>query len=415
MRNISIKSHSSRLPKKRKIVIPIAGLKVGMEVVELDRPWIDTPFILEGITIRSLSDIDEIAKYCEHVYIETTESLWFDKKSRNLQRTQQRYPQVSAVNTNKQIKEATSLGAETRQLTRSFMDDVRLGRAINVKEINTTVSACVKSILQSPHALMWTTKLHNKDESEASHAVDVLMLAVSFGRHLGISEEDLNKLGIAGLLHDIGKVRIPKHILQSTDTLSRDELELLRSHPTIGRDILIAHTELHHSAADVAYCHHETFNGSGYPRKIKASGISDITRMIAICDIYQDISVDHCYKKGRSSLQAMKILYQLRGSTLDEKLVQEFISCIGLYPPGSIVELRSGEVGIVISSNHRYRHLPKVLVLLARNKTPRREIVINLAETVNIPLSENIIKDLLPNGAFGIRVENYIKNGLILG
>jgi len=399
---------------KRKITIPIAGLKIGMEVVELDRPWLETPFVLEGISIRSVDDIDEIAKYCEYVYIETTETQWLDLKNREIRKSKRQYSTGFGLACEKEYNTAFSLHSEAKQLTRSFMDDVRLGRAIDVKEVNTTVSACVKSILQSPEALLWMSKLRKKDKHEATHALDVSLLAISFGRHLGVSEVDLHNLGIAGLLHDVGKMRIPNQLLQKKTALTQEEFSELKQHPVYGRGILMSHPKIYHGAVDVAYTHHEALDGSGYPRKVKSPSIRDITRIISICDVYNDITSDHGYTKGRSSLQAMKTLYLQRGSRFDERLVQEFITCIGLYPPGSIVELLSGEVGIVISTNLKDRHLPRILILLSRNKSKRNEKVIDLARVDKNIESGNFIKNLLPNGAFGIRLESYVNSGLVL-
>ena len=399
---------------KRKIAVPIAGLKIGMEIVELDRPWLETPFILQNIIIRSVEDIIEVSKYCEYVYIETTNTQWLDHKSRDIKKSDHNYTSKLTSDCTVEFNNATSLHTDAKQLTRSFMDDVRLGRAIDVKQVKNTVSACVQSILRSPEALLWMSKLRKKDKHEASHALDVSLLAISFGRYLGVSEGDLHNLGIAGLLHDVGKMRIPNSILQKNSPLNEQELTELKQHPLFSRQILMSHPDLYHGAVDVAYTHHETLDGTGYPRKLKASGIRDITRIIAICDTYNDITSDQSYKKGKSSLQAMKAIYMQRGTKFDELLVQEFIACIGLYPSGSIVELHSGEVGIIISTNYQHRHLPKVLVLLCRNKSQRPEKVVDLAKSAESSKRNDFIKNLLPNGAFGIRVESYVNNGLVL-
>ena len=205
---------------KRKIAVPIAGLKIGMEIVELDRPWLETPFILQNIIIRSVEDIIEVSKYCEYVYIETTNTQWLDHKSRDIKKSDHNYTPKLTSDCTVEFNNATSLHTDAKQLTRSFMDDVRLGRAIDVKQVKNTVSACVQSILRSPEALLWMSKLRKKDKHEASHALDVSLLAISFGRYLGVSEGDLHNLGIAGLLHDVGKMRIPNSILQKNSPLN---------------------------------------------------------------------------------------------------------------------------------------------------------------------------------------------------
>jgi HD-GYP domain-containing protein (c-di-GMP phosphodiesterase class II) len=396
--------------------IPVTGLKIGMNVIELDRPWLETPFILQGFIINSMEDIDELSKYCEYVYIEQSEDGWLEAEERSASKK----PKATGINysnstSNKQeFNNANIAYTAARQITRSFMDDVRLGKGIDIKNVEATVSECVKSILRNPDTMMWMSKIRKKDEYTAEHSLNVGMLAITFGRHLGASEEDLNKLGIAGMLHDVGKMRTPIEVLNKEGQLDVNEFDIMKHHAQHGRDILMAHKKVHHSSVDVAYTHHEAIDGTGYPRKIKGSGITDFTRMVTLCDVYDAITSDRIYKTGRSSLEAMKILHQNRNSKYDDRLVSHFIECIGLYPPGCIVELRSGEAGIVISTNYRNRHLPKVLVLRDQKKMPQSERIFDLERIAKSDNNANLIKTVLPNGSLGIRIEEYIKKGLTI-
>jgi putative nucleotidyltransferase with HDIG domain len=404
-----------RTVKEKKIMqIPVAGLKVGMYVCELDRPWLETPFILQGFHIRSVEDIDEITKYCQSVYVELSEDSWLPATERGGLEArianQQKY--VNTSSRNSELGNAKSTHANARALTRSFMDEVRLGRGIDIKEVKATVSECVRSILRNPDAMMWMSKLRNKDEYTSEHSLNVGLLAITFGRHLGASEEDLNKLGIAGMLHDIGKMQTPIEILNKDSALTSDEFAVMQKHPIDGRDILMRHSNIYQGAIDVAYSHHENMDGSGYPRKIKASGITDFTRIISLCDVYDAITSDRSYKRGASSLNATRIINDQVGRKFDAKLAQQFIDCIGLYPPGSVVELHSGEVGLVISTNYRHRHLPKVMVLLGADKQPTTERIANLERSSAEKDTLQLIKNVLPNGSHGVRVEHYVQKGL---
>lgn len=393
--------------------IHVSGLKLGMYVCELDRPWLETPFILQGFKITDHKDIETIAEYCEYVYIETTEDQWLEQEERALLESSQPRTRAQPASNNKnEYHRAASIHSVARNLTRSFMDDVRLGRGIDLKEVKSTVAECVSSILRAPDTMMWLSKIRKKDDYTAEHSLNVGILAITFGRHLGASEEDLNKLGFAGMLHDVGKMRTPLEVLNKEGSLSNEEYDIMKTHAQHGRDILMAHKTIDHGAVDVAYAHHEALDGSGYPRNIKASGITDFTRIITLCDVYDAITSDRVYKSGRSSLVALKTLYNNRGTKFDDKLVTEFISCIGLYPPGSIVELKNGKVGIVISTNYRNRHLPKVMILRDEQKMPIRESVINLEQLARQGDELNIIKAILPNGSNGIRIEKYIEKGL---
>ncbi len=399
-----------------KTPIPVSGLKIGMYVTELDRPWLETPFILQGFKITSLEEIDTIAQHCEFVYIEGSEDTWLQAE----ERSQSDKPRARAIhytnsaNSQQEYGRAASIHDNARQLTRSFMDDVRLGQAINIKEVKATVSECVSSILRNPDGMMWISKIRNKDNYTAEHSLNVGLLAITFGRHLGASEEDLNKLGLAGMLHDVGKMRTPIEVLNKEDKFTSEEFAIMKHHAQHGRDILMAHKSVYHGAVDVAYSHHETLDGTGYPRKIKASGITDFTRIVTLCDVYDAITSNRVYKQGQSSLDALKILYENKGTKFDDKLVTEFISCIGLYPPASVVELHNGKVGIVISTNYRNRHLPKILLLRDENKMPIPEKVINLEQLAKTNDQHHMIKTVIPNGSHGIRIEHYIQKGLTI-
>lgn len=402
--------------EKKVMQIPVTGLKVGMYVRELDRPWLETPFILQGFPIRSVADIEEIAKHCQWVIVEVGEEAWRPAEERVLQEARIQRTQAQAPSTTRQaeLRNAKNTHQNARALTRSFMDDVRLGRGIDIKEVKATVSECVRSILRNPDAMLWMAKLRTKDSYTSEHSLNVGLLAIAFGRHLGASEEDLNKLGLAGMLHDVGKMQTPTDILLKESKLNDDEFNLMKMHAQHGRDILLSHQNIYHGTIDVAYGHHENLDGSGYPRGIKSGGITDFTRIVALCDVYDAITSDRVYKKGASSLNALKIIQDQTGKKFDVKLAQEFVDCIGLYPPGSVVELHTGEVGIVISTNHRHRHLPKVMVVRDAQKQPCQERVLNLEKVAASGAAEQLIKNVLPNGTHSIRVEAFVEKGLSL-
>ncbi len=393
-------------------VIPVSGLKVGMYVAELDRPWLETPFILQGFEIKSVTQIEEIAQHCQHVYVDESRDSWQGAEERvGLGQARKRIHAPPSAN-QKSYERARLAYHDAQQLTRSFMDDVRFGRGINIQAVKKTVSELVKNMLADPGAMMWMSKLRNKDEYTAEHSLNVGMLAINFGRHMKLSEEDLISLGIAGMLHDVGKMRTPLEVLNKPGKLEPEEFKQMMAHARNGRDILMSHRTVDHSAIDVAFTHHEMLDGSGYPRKVNAKSINDFTRMVTVCDIYDAITSERIYKKGQSSREALNILHQGRGKKFDQSLVDKFIECIGLYPPGSIVELGSGEVGIVISINYRHRHLPKVMIIRDAQKMPQREQVINLEKVAQAGNNDRLIKSVLPNGNHGVRIEHFIKKGL---
>lgn len=395
--------------------IPVAGLQVGMYVCELDRPWEETPFLIQGFRIKNRQNVDEISGYCDFVYIEITEQELIKYQEHKVVKARKKsnYP-TPPTPTSGSINSARTDYTKATALTRSFMDDVRLGRAINMKALENTVSDWAGSIIRCPEILSWVSKIRQKDTYTSDHCMNVGILGMVFGRHLGADVDEMKRIGLAGLLHDVGKMRIPDEILNKEGALTAEEYRVMCLHPKLGRDILIADKSAPHTAIDVCYGHHESLDGTGYPRKVPSSGISDLTRMITICDVYDAITSDRIYKKGQSSYEAVKVLYDNRGTKFDSQLVEEFIKCVGLYPAGSIVELRNREIGIVVSTNYVNRRLPKVLVVRGVNKRPCKEKIVNLQQLSEADDKQHMIHTVLPNGIFGIRIEKYIENGLML-
>ncbi len=400
--------------EKETFQLPADELQVGMFVCELDRPWLETPFILQGFEIQNQADIDALQALCTFVYVEKTAALAaYQLREREQQATQKQKRLPARKTSDAEFVHAKNLANEGKQLTRSFMDDVRLGRAIDVQTVEATVSGCVKSITHNPDAMMWLAKLRSVDAYTSEHSFNVGLLAITFGRHLGLAEEDLQKLGVAGMLHDIGKMRTPTEILNKEGGLTPEEFKIMREHTTHGRDILMAHKTVNANTVDVAFAHHETLDGKGYPRNVKGKGLSEFTKIVTICDVYDALTSERCYKSGKSSVEAFRILYGGRAKQFDENLVTEFIECIGLYPPGCIVELLNGHVGIVISINERQRRLPKVLIVTDEQKAMKGERIIDLSSVANNPTGRGyMIKAVLANGTLGIRVEDYVKRGL---
>ncbi len=399
----------------RQARISVQALKVGMRVVELDCPWTDTPFVFQGFRLENVQQIAEVAQYCREVVVEYDEDQWVPPTAHALPGTPARRlrPVVAHAPTVKAYESAARLQDDARALTRSIMDDVRLGRVINVKEIRSTVSAAVKNVIDSPDAVMWLSRIRHRDAYTSEHCVNVGLLAINFARHLGHGEEDLNTIGIAAMLQDVGKTLTPLEVLNKEGALTQEEFELMKAHTTEGRNILMAHRNLSHGPVDVAYGHHEALDGTGYPRKLKASGIPEMTRIVTLCDVYDAVTSDRCYRKGQPSLRGLDVLQRGRGSKYDERLVDEYVRCIGLYPTGSVVELVNGAHGIVLSTNYRNRHLPRVLLVRDEQHEPCAERVLDLQKLSGQGGMEGwLIRAVVPNGAHGIRVEEYVRRGV---
>ena len=395
--------------------IHISELKIGMYISKLDRDWLETPFLVQGFMVETLDDIDVVAEYCEHVWVDEVRDEWVPPEERAIGsfRPNKAARYINKLPAQEEHRKALGVYRESRRITKSLLDEARLGGVIDTQTAKETVNECVQSILRNPDALMWMSRIRDQDEYTAEHCLNVSILAIAFGRNLGMSEEELQKLGLCGLLHDVGKMRIPPEVLNKPGKLTDKEFKMIKAHTVHGRNLLMATPGVYNGVVDVAYSHHERIDGNGYPRKLKASGISDFSRIVAIVDAYDAMTADRCYAPAIPSTEALKIIFKDRGTHFDDRLALEFIKTIGLYPPGSIVELQNGLVALVLATNYRFKHLPKVIVVRDEDKQPTKEKVVNLTDTERGTLGKDfLINRVLKDGSHGIFIREYQEKGL---
>lgn len=408
---------SARAHGLHTVAVRVQSLKVGMFISALDRPWGETPFLLQGFEITNEQDIDELASHCKIVYVDTKASkvpVEIEKSANASASNDPNGRLRPSVSNDKEYSNAKSAHNNVKVLTKSLLNEVADGRAIDVKDVAHGVSDCVQSVMRNPDTMHWVSRMRNEDEYTSEHCMNVALLAITFGQYLGLSETDLQHLGFAGVVHDVGKMRIPTAILNKPGAFTEQEFAIMRKHTTIGRDILVAHKNMYAGVTDAAYAHHETLDGGGYPRNLSDSGITKFTRIITICDMYDAITSDRVYKKGRPSTEALGILYKLRGLKVDKKLTEAFIRCVGLYPLGSVAVMNNGEAGVVISANHKNRRFPKVMILRDKNKQICQQRVLDTLVEAQRKNNNLLINSVLPNGSFDIRIEKLIEDGLVL-
>lgn len=432
--------------------IDVSELRIGMHVVRLDRPWEETDFLIQGFIVQRQEDIHALQSQCKKVVIEgkvkNTEpemlsatdhqkreksrlSIFHGRKSqhdevkarrpdRNSQKQTsagQKVTYINKVGVEQEVRQAKGHYAEAKSVASSIMSGLRIGRALDLNKARTVVDDCVDSLLRNDDALLLLTKLKNKDEYTAEHCLNVSILSAAFGKKLGLLEEEIRTLGLCGLLHDIGKSKVPVDILQKPGGLTPEEYGIMQNHANWGRDMLMALPRVVHATVDVAYNHHERLDGKGYPRGLVDYQIPYFAKIVAIVDTYDAITSNRAYDKGRSSMEALEIIHRFRGSQFDPDLTREFVLMIGIYPPGSIVEMKSGEVAIVIASNPRNRRKPKVM--LVRDEKKQRTAKYRLLDLSRTPRNSagepfEIAKEV-PDGTYGIVLQRFIDNGLTLG
>lgn len=400
------------------IQIDVKDLKIGMYVSKLDRPWLETNFLFQGFELKTQADIEAVQKQCEFVFIDVSKQTQVPQYvARNSAYTgdylEKVQPPEKRSSFNQEIKKAEHIYRRTSSLVKSFMEEIQLGRPINAVAAKKAVAYCVDSILNSPDALMLMTQLKKRDEYTAQHSMNVCIYSIALGRQINLPVEELNHVGLCGMMHDMGKMLVPSEILNKPGRLTSEELPVMQSHTVKGWNLLLKTSGIYGGAIDVAHTHHERLDGSGYPRKLNAEQITPYARIVAIADMYDAVSSDRVYQKGRPHLEAIKILTDATGTHLDSGFTMKFIECLGIYPAGSIVELASGEVALVLEVNPKAKLKPKILILQDRLNKPCVEHMVDLAMVSQNPDGrQHAIKKVLRPAECGVDLLEYYHGGL---
>jgi HD-GYP domain-containing protein (c-di-GMP phosphodiesterase class II) len=360
------------------IRIHVYELRVGMWVSRLETLEKDSSFLFEQFDIKNKADIQAIQAVCDYVFIDVERQ----KRSHGSIPTGKSTAKQQ-LGFARSFDQAAQTYQNTSNLIKSVMDDIRFGNQLNVTAVKTAVSDCVDKVLENSDAMLLLTQLKNMDQYTSQHSLNVCILAILVGRELKLTIKELNDLGLCGLMHDIGKMKIPLEILNKPGKLEAEELVIMRRHAGFGRDILISARGIYPGAVDVAYSHHEHLTGTGYPRGVDKTALTLFTKIVAVVDTYDAITSDRVYQIGRPHLIALGILTKAMHAEFDSQIVTQFINCIGFYPQGNIVELSSGEIGIVVEQNTSNRLKPKILLLFDQHKNAINERILDMAMNIS--------------------------------
>lgn len=389
--------------------IGVNQLKIGMYVAQLDRPWLETPFLFQGFYIRDQDEIRELQAHCDYVYIlredtpgepkldlgtraRMTDGVSAERpaprgkrrfqlptvfrrsaRKRNHGDESPRYTEpgmfyAETETIENELKNATSIHDDAVVTVHEVMTNLKTSDKLDVQKLEAAVTPMVNSILRNPAALSCLVRLQKKDDYLYHHSLASLVWASILGRHIGLNHQDLNVIALGALLLDVGKTRLPDEILRKTEKLDDKELDLVRRHVQFGLEILNETPEVDPRVKEMVAHHHERYNGSGYPQGLKGSQVPVFARIAGIVDAYDAMITPRPYAEPMSSYEAFRKLRALADIEFQAELIDQFTQAIGVFPTGTLVELNTGEVAVVTKQNRVRRLRPEIMVIMGPEK-----------------------------------------------
>jgi HD-GYP domain-containing protein (c-di-GMP phosphodiesterase class II) len=354
--------------------VAVSQLRLGMYVNRLDREWLGTPFPLQGFYVTSPEDIELLHEYCNDVFIDVERQALHvvdgvrpqhASKADSLRQTVQYADSATLAEEAPRAREASDTAC---RVASQMLEDVRAGRKLSAETIDGAVRPVVASVLRNADAFFWISALLRRDSYIYSHAVNCSALAAALGRHMGFPEETLVSLATGGFLFDVGKAELPEEVLNAPDQLDKEVFWSVKKH--VESSLRIAEEAgIHdHDVMEMIATHHERFDGSGYPTGMLRTKIPLFGRMAAVIDSFDAMTSHRAYQKAMSRHEALQHLYRGHDQLYQRDIVEQLLQCLGIYPTGTLVELSSGEVGIVMAQNQSRRLRPRVMLLLDQDK-----------------------------------------------
>ena len=378
------------------------ALKPGMYVVSHGQGSFASPLVQVDKPILTRAHIDEyVPRDVEDVLIDTSIQISLLGQTRPVG-----VPITTGLG--EELPIAKRLYADALVHVKNFVDDVRRGTDIDYRKATPLVANFIESVFRNEAAAVTLFKLRGFDEYTYTHSINVSILAVLLGKHLGLDKPTLLKLGLAGMYHDVGKAKIPEGILNKPGKLTPGEFQTMKTHPLEGYNLMKGQEDLDPEILRAVVEHHERHDGSGYPRGLRDEGIGRFSRIIAVVDVYDALTSRRVYKDAMAPAKALGMMYQLRDRDFTPNAIENFIRCVGVFPVGSFVRLSGGEFGIVAGTNALRPTRPEIKVVLDARMRPQLPRVLDLEAVENTPQAQDIAEVLNP-ADFKIDIERFFE------
>lgn len=370
--------------------VRVGQLREGMFVHKLVGSWLEHPFWRTSFIIKQRKDIDAMrASGIAEVWIDTDKGLDVAAEapgdSQGLAPGQEAMtsaagsPAPPRVPMGEEVASAKKIYVKSRHIVRSLFSEARLGRVIDTGSAEDLVDEISRSLQRNPWALISVARLKTADEYTYMHCVAVCTLMMALARQLGLDERETREAGLAGMMHDIGKARMPLEILNKPGRLTDEEFAVMRQHSEEGHRMLLETGSSGEIALDVCLHHHEKMDGTGYPHTLPGERISLHARMGAVCDVYDAVTSNRPYKQSWDPTEALRRMATWAGH-FDEHIFHAFVKSVGIYPVGSFVRLESGLMGVVVEQGEASLLQPRVKTFFsARSRAYVLPKIIDLA------------------------------------
>ncbi len=337
-------------------IIKIEELKIGMFINDFNCSWLDHPFYTNSLKITDETMLQKVFNAgIRELFIDTDKGL--DTAQAEDTQAQPAQPRKTArpkkkkkvITVGSEINRAIEIKKEARQTITSMMDDIKSGEQVNPDQAENVVENIMTSAFRNQDALISLLRIKSADEYTYMHSISSCVLLVSFSKYLGLDTKLIREVAIGGLLHDIGKMKVPDEILNKPGKLSESEYEVMKKHVAYGLEIIEQTDGVSQISRDILSQHHERLDGTGYPNGLKGTENSKFGQMAAIVDIYDAMTSQRCYRDKLQPTVVLSKLYEWGKSHFDNELVKQFIQCVGIYPVGTLIRLKSGHLAVVIN------------------------------------------------------------------